>query len=66
MLNSDELLKTLRQEEIIMILALRHKFKFGEVIIQMRDGVPQRISKVEVFVDVKERNPDIIQSQLVD
>lgn len=42
----------LHPKEISLILALRNKFRFGEVLIIMRDGVPQRLKKVELFDDL--------------
>ena len=45
----------LHPNEFKLILALRNKFRFGEVVIIMRDGVPQRLKKVEVFEDLQEK-----------
>jgi len=32
---------------------LEHEFRFGEVIIVMQDGIPQRIKKVKFSIDLK-------------
>lgn len=64
MLNPEELLKTLRSEEVVLILALRSKFRFGEVSVFMRDGIPQKILRVEIFADLKEKDPSKIQDML--
>ena len=42
----------LHPKELSLIIALRGRFRFGEVIIIMRDGVPQRLKKVELFDDL--------------
>ena len=64
MLSPQEVLNSLRPEEVILILALRNKFRFGEVNVSMRDGIPQRLLKVELFVDLKEKNTQIVDSML--
>jgi len=64
MVNSKELLESLRPEEVILILALRQKFKFGPVEILMRNGIPQRISQVTMYVDPKEKDAEIVESML--
>jgi Holliday junction resolvase-like predicted endonuclease len=64
MLSAEEVLKSLRPEEVVLILALRNKFRYGEVNVLMRDGIPQRLLKVEIFVDLKEKNPDAIAGML--
>jgi len=33
----------LNANEYFLIMALRHRFRYNEVIIMMRDGVPQHI-----------------------
>ena len=43
----------LHEKEIALILALRHKFKYGDVTIIMRDGIPQRIQQAIIFDDLK-------------
>lgn len=39
----------LHPKELTLIVALREKFPFGDVVISMRDGVPQRIKQAWVF-----------------
>lgn len=64
MVDPKELLKDLRQEEVILILALRHKFRYGPVEVFVRDGIPQKIQKVIVYVDLKEKDLEQIEKQL--
>lgn len=64
MLSAEEVLKSLRPEEVILILALRNKFRYGEVNVLMRDGIPQRLLKVELFVDLKSKDVDVIAGML--
>lgn len=33
---------------------LEQEFRFGEVIIVMQDGIPQRIKKVKFSIDLKQ------------
>ena len=42
----------LHAKELALILALRNKFRFGEVIVVMRDGIPQRLKQVILFDDL--------------
>jgi hypothetical protein len=42
----------LHPKELALIFSLRNKFKFGEVVVVMRDGVPQRLKQVVVFDDL--------------
>lgn len=44
----------LHPNELALILAVRNKFRFGEVIVIVRDGVPQRLKKVEIFEDLNQ------------
>lgn len=39
-------------QEMELLKALRTKFRFGEVTIIMRDGVPQRLRRVTEFEDL--------------
>lgn len=39
----------LRSEEIELIHYIREKYRYGEIIIQVRDGIPYRIRKVTEF-----------------
>jgi hypothetical protein len=43
------LITTLHPKEIALILALRNKFRYGDVIIKMKDGVPMRLAKAYEF-----------------
>lgn len=38
-------LSDLSVKEVWLIVALRERWRFGDVIIVMRDGVPQRIKR---------------------
>ena len=42
---SKEVKMTLRPKEVSLIIALLTKFTHGEVVISMRDGVPQHIKQ---------------------
>ena len=39
----------LSKNEQNLVLALRHKYRYGEIIIVMHDGIPQRLKKIETF-----------------
>lgn len=45
-------LNDLTANEQALIIALREKFRYGEVIVIMRDGVPFRLKKVTEFEDL--------------
>lgn len=36
-------------KEVELILAIRNKYKFGEIILECRDGLPQRIGRTTVY-----------------
>lgn len=59
-----ELLKSLRPEEAILIMAIRNKFRYGPVQIFVRDGIPQRVEQVTVYVDLKERDSKRLEDML--
>ena len=42
----------LSPQEMQLLKTLRSRFKFGEVTIIMRDGVPQRIKRIVDIVDL--------------
>lgn len=42
----------LRPEEVQLIKALRHNWRFGDVTIRMRDGVPFRLVRIQEFMDL--------------
>lgn len=44
----------LSDNEKALIIALRTKFCYGEVIIMMRDGIPQRVKKAWVFTELRD------------
>lgn len=54
---------TLKLEEANLINLLRIKHRYGEIIIQMHEGIPQRIKKVETFDelhgDLQKTNPSV-------
>lgn len=52
MITIQELIIDLHPKEVALLLALRHKFPFGDVTIKMKDGVPMRISKAYEFDDL--------------
>jgi len=43
----------LNDNEKALILALRNRFRYGDVIIVMRDGIPQRIKQAWVFKELR-------------
>jgi hypothetical protein len=47
----------LHPNELALVLALR-KYPYGEIVIMMRDGVPQRFKKVEIFEDLNKYTVD--------
>lgn len=50
---SEDVILKLHPREVALLLALRHKFPFGDVVIKMKDGVPMRISKAWEFDDLQ-------------
>ena len=42
----------LNKNEKNLILKLRTEYRYGEVIIIMHDGIPQRLKKIETFDDL--------------
>lgn len=42
----------LRQEELELIKNLRYRFRFGEITIIVKDGVPFRLKKITEFADL--------------
>lgn len=47
--NQEIKLETLNSKEIELLHYIRTKFRYGEIIIQVRDGLPYRIRKVTEF-----------------
>lgn len=35
--------------EVELILRIRSKYQYGEIIIECRDGLPQRVGKTTVY-----------------
>lgn len=50
-------------EEWCLITALRNKFQYGEVIIMMRDGVPQRIKQAFTTDNLDKITENSVDSQ---
>jgi hypothetical protein len=47
--DAEFILLPLHPKEIALLLALRNKFRYGDVIIKMKDGLPQRLAKAYEF-----------------
>lgn len=43
----------LHPQEVELLKALRNKWRFGEVTIMMREGIPHRLVRVFEFIDLK-------------
>jgi len=43
----------LRPEELQLINSIRNNWRFGEITIIVRDGIPFRLKKVTEFIDLK-------------
>lgn len=43
---------TLHPTEMQLLKSLRDKWRFGEVVILMRDGLPYRLKRVTEFIDL--------------
>jgi hypothetical protein len=39
----------LTKNERNLVLLIRHKYRYGEIIIVCHDGIPQRLKKVDIF-----------------
>ncbi|MEK6830167.1 MAG: hypothetical protein AABY15_08690 [Nanoarchaeota archaeon] len=48
-----ELLEELHPKEAALILAMRKKFKYGEIVVIMRDGLPFRLKRVTEFDELE-------------
>jgi hypothetical protein len=53
--NDTTLIIELHQYEMELIRTLRNQFRFGEVTIIMRDGLPVRLKRVTEFADLDEK-----------
>ena len=40
--------------ELQLLKSIRHKWRFGEIRILVRDGIPYRLKRVEEFIDLKD------------
>ena len=43
---------SLHPQELQLIKSLRNNWRFGEVVIIMRDGIPMRLKRVTEFIDL--------------
>ena len=43
----------LRPEEVQLIRSIRNNWKFGEVTILVRNGIPYRLRRVTEFIDLQ-------------
>jgi len=41
--------------EIALIKAIRNNWRFGDVTIKVRDGLPYRMVRVQEFIDLNEK-----------
>ena len=42
----------LRPEEIQLINSIRNNWRFGEITILVRDGIPYRLKRIQEFIDL--------------
>ena len=49
---------TLRPEEAQLLRAIRNQWRFGDITIKVRDGVPFRLVRVQEFIDLVEKPLD--------
>lgn len=40
--------------EMQLLKSMRHRWRFGEITIIMRNGLPFRLKRVEEFIDLKD------------
>jgi hypothetical protein len=50
--NDTDIIIELHPKEIQLIKALRNNWRFGEVTILVRDGLPYRLKRVQEFIDL--------------
>lgn len=50
--NDTTVIIQLHPNEMQLIRSLRNNWRFGEVTIIVRDGIPQRLKRVEEFLDL--------------
>jgi len=46
---------TLHPKELQLIKSLRNNWRFGDVVIRMRDGLPFRLIRITEFIDLNEK-----------
>jgi len=51
-LNDTTVIIELHPQEIQLIKSLRNNWRFGEVTIIVREGIPYRLKRVEEFIDL--------------
>jgi len=44
---------TLHPQEMELIKAIRHRWRFGEIVILVRNGLPYRLKRVTEFIDLQ-------------
>ena len=50
--NDTDVIIELHPAEIQLLKAIRHNWRFGEITIIVRDGIPYRLKRVEEFIDL--------------
>lgn len=56
----------LHPKEIALIMALRNKWRYGDVVVLMRDGLPQRLKMVTQFDDLDVTQIEVIRTNGVE
>lgn len=59
------LIEQLHPKEIALIMALRNKWRYGDVVVLMRDGLPQRLKMVTQFDDLDVTQIEVIRTNEV-
>ena len=54
--NDTTVIIELHPQEMQLIKALRNNWKFGEVTIIVRNGIPYRLKRVQEFIDLDTKN----------
>ena len=54
-INDKDIIIELHSQEIELLMALRKNWRFGEVTIMMRDGLPYRIMRVQEFIELSKK-----------
>ena len=47
---------TLHPSEMELIRAIRNQWRFGDITIKVRDGLPFRMVRVQEFIDLGQQN----------